>query len=181
MFTSFPIVDKDDKLLYNLMSSKEQMHTNGSMHRAVHIFVETFKGGFVLQKKAQKTENGGLWSSAVSGHVQGGETYLQAATREMKEELGLKIDEGEFHELFKCRACKETANEIVTVFSYLMDPDKEVIKPSADEISETLITPRSWVEKDVQEFPEKYSPAFRFLFTFFNGGREADVRKLLFE
>ena len=180
MYDDYPIVDKNDNVFYIWVGSKERLHESKDRHRAIHIFVETFKGGLVLQKKAPASENGGLWSSAVSGHVHD-ETYLEAAIREMTEELGLKVDEGELHELFKCRACKETANEIVTVFSYLMDPENELIRPDADEISEILITPRLWVEKDVQEFPEKYSPAFRYLFTFFNGGRESDVRKLLFE
>jgi isopentenyldiphosphate isomerase len=180
MNASYPIVDKNDNLLYNLICSKKQLHNSEYLHRSVHLFVETFGGGFVLQKKAYGSENEGLWSSAVSGHVHTGETYFAAILRETEEELGLKIDEGEFNELFKCRACKETSNEIATVFSYLMDPDKEIIRPDAKEIDQILITSRTWVDDNVSKFPERYSPAFQLLFTIFNGGRETDVRKLLF-
>lgn len=177
MDISYPIVDEDDKLLYNLVCTKEALHKSGKPHRSVHIFIETYKGGFVLQRKSANSENGGKLSSAVSGHVHGGETYAVAAIREMEEEIGIKTDEGELTELAKCKPCKETANEFVVLFSYLMDPDKEILKPNPDELDELIVLPRTEVEKDVQASPEKYSPAFRLLLVYLYGGPDEYVRR----
>lgn len=54
------------------------------------IFVENDNGEFLIQKTSQ--EKGGEFSST-GGHINRGETPLEAIKREFKEELGVNIDD----------------------------------------------------------------------------------------
>jgi len=159
-----PIVNYNDQIIDTIVG-KDRMHEKGYLHRGVHVFVETFGGGFVLQKKAEGTENGGKWSSTASGHVRYKESYIEAAVREAKEELGLAV-EGGLLKIAYLHPCTETANEFVTLYSYLMDED-EHIKENAEEIDSILICPRKELIIDVLFYRELYSPAFVALFNVF--------------
>lgn len=55
----------------------------------VVIFIENSKHEFLLQK--QSKEKGNLWTTT-GGHVQSGEDSLTAIKREVKEELGLDLN-----------------------------------------------------------------------------------------
>ncbi len=44
----------------------------------------------LLQKRSAHVRSGaGKWDDSVAGHVDEGETYLEAATRELAEEIGV--------------------------------------------------------------------------------------------
>ena len=59
------------------------------------IFIENDKGEFLIQKTSQ--EKGGEFSST-GGHVDSGETPLMAIKREVKEELGVNVDNEQIEE-----------------------------------------------------------------------------------
>lgn len=156
---AFPVVDENDKVMYPVYS-KEALHNSKLRHRSTHIFIETFGRGFVLQLKGEKSENAGKWSSAVSGHVEYGEDYKDAAIREAKEELGLEINEKELEYVLKINACEETNNEFVVLFTYLMNKSIESIKPDQEEVDKVLIVPLADVIRDTNKNTTDYSPAF---------------------
>jgi len=61
-------------------------------HRIVHVLIFNDKGEiFLQQRSAKKDFCPGHWVTSAGGHVQKGETYEQAANRELKEELGVSI------------------------------------------------------------------------------------------
>jgi len=157
--TPYGDVDDQDKVLTSEQRGK--VHEYGFYHRSIHVMIETFKGGFVLQKKAKGTENEGTWSSSVSGHVRYQESYEEAAIREIKEELGIEIeDPSELTYETKLEACEETGNEFVHIFSYLLDQDTEKIDPDLEEVEEVIIVDLDDVKKDIDTNPGIYSPAF---------------------
>jgi mutator protein MutT len=59
------------------------------------IFIESSDGKFLIQKTSK--EKGGEFSST-GGHVNSGETPLEAIKREVKEELGIDIDDENIEE-----------------------------------------------------------------------------------
>lgn len=163
---SFSIVDAKDEHLRTVFG-KEALHRNGEYHRSVHIFVEVFGGLFVLQKKAASTENGGKWSSSASGHVRCGESYREAAVRELKEEIGLEIDRDELCEIVKVSPSTTNGNEFSTLFTYLMDPKEEELELDPSEVDEVVIGALIDVIRDVEKYRDEYSPAFVGLFNIF--------------
>lgn len=55
------------------------------------LFLFNSKGNIILQKVAlSKKTDPGKWSYSAAGHVDAGETYEQAALRELSEEMGIK-------------------------------------------------------------------------------------------
>ncbi len=71
---------------------RSKCHGDPSLaHRSVHVFVRNRAGEYFLQKRAMtKDVQPGKWDSSVGGHVAIGETYEQAAPRELQEELGVE-------------------------------------------------------------------------------------------
>lgn len=69
---------------------------NENEHIAVSvIFIENNNGEFLIQKTSQ--EKGGEFSST-GGHVDSGETPLVAIKREVKEEIGINVDDDQIEE-----------------------------------------------------------------------------------
>ena len=88
----FDVVDKQDVVLRP--ETREVVHVNNLRHRAAHMLLFNSKGELFLQKRSMwKDRNPGLWDSSAAGHVDSGEDYLQAARRELQEELGIPAPE----------------------------------------------------------------------------------------
>ncbi|MDH5356132.1 MAG: NUDIX domain-containing protein [Gammaproteobacteria bacterium] len=82
------VVDENDIVVG--VKTRGEIHAKGLMHRAVHILVFNSADDLFIQKRSMnKDENPGQWDSSSAGHVDSGETYLQCAIRELKEELGV--------------------------------------------------------------------------------------------
>ena len=86
----FVVVDKDDNIL-GYRTRYDCHHNNKLIHRAIAIVIFNSKGELLMQKRSKsKDTNPGFFSMSAAGHVGKGETYLEAARRELFEELGIK-------------------------------------------------------------------------------------------
>jgi len=62
----------------------------GQLHRAVAVLVIRRDGRYLLQQRSRRDAwHPGLWTLSSTGHVKKGETYEDAASRELQEELGI--------------------------------------------------------------------------------------------
>ena len=87
---NYPIVDDSDQIVG--YRGKEQAYKERAMLRSVQIFVYNTKGELYIQKRGgNKLRYQGYFCASVAGHVEPGESYREAATRELREELGLKL------------------------------------------------------------------------------------------
>ncbi len=69
----------------------DEIYNKRLNHRIVHVLIFNDKGEILLQMRSAKKEFcPGHWVTSAGGHVQKGETYEQAAKRELKEELGIE-------------------------------------------------------------------------------------------
>lgn len=72
-------------------ATKQEAWRNGLIHRVVRISILDSAGRLLVQKRSlQKELFPGRWDNSAAGHVDVGESYEQAALRELEEELGLK-------------------------------------------------------------------------------------------
>jgi isopentenyl-diphosphate Delta-isomerase len=72
---------------------KLEAHRLGKLHRAVSVILFNPSGQMLLQKRAKgKYHSGGLWSNACCSHPMPGETTEQAASRRLKEEMGISTE-----------------------------------------------------------------------------------------
>ena len=72
--------------------SKADIHKEGLWHQTVHIWLLNSKGEILLQRRAKnKVDFPDVWDISVGGHIPSGEEPIDAAVREVKEEIGLDI------------------------------------------------------------------------------------------
>lgn len=74
----------------NYQEKRSIIHEKGLFHREVCIFVLNNNNELLIQKRsATKKNKPNIWGLC-AGHIDAGETEIEAALRELKEELGLK-------------------------------------------------------------------------------------------
>jgi len=84
----FDVVDDDDNVVGREPGGK--CVKEGLLHRAIAILLFDERGNVYIQRRADWMGwYPGHWTLSVTGHVSSGETYEQAATRELSEELGV--------------------------------------------------------------------------------------------
>lgn len=134
------VVNEKDEVLGTM--SREQSHRDGTPHRIAVTYVTNSKGQILIQvRMSERLDH----SSA--GHVDPGEEYLDAARRELSEELGItdvelqwlgnlvseeKFPDENIHRvhamgIFMCEAEPQKLNEEEVKDVYWADP-KEVLK-----------------------------------------------------
>lgn len=80
----------------------------------------------LLQKRAlTKPNKPGWFHISAGGHINVGETPVQAAVRETQEEMGLAIDETKLHFVQAVRIIEKDPRDIVNVFLYQLKGDEE--------------------------------------------------------
>lgn len=152
------IVDQEDKIIgaeeKNIAKEKELIR------RVSRILLFNNKGELLIHKRAPGVSLPNRWNQSASGHVDEGETYEQAAYRELAEELGLKdikLDEVDYF-YNEETATGRKSPKFNRVYKGVWNG--QTIKPDPLEVSEIRwISPQdldTWIEKD----PEVFCQAF---------------------
>jgi len=150
----FDVVDDLDRPLG--VSTRREIHADGLIHRAVHILLSKPSGEIYLQKRSPwKDRNPSLWDSSASGHVDAGETYDAAATRELTEELGVR--ECAIEAIGKLGPTPENGHEFVAIYRGLWDGK---IRPAPMEIDTGAFFPPEQIRRWIARSPEQFSPVF---------------------
>jgi isopentenyl-diphosphate Delta-isomerase len=158
----FDIVNERDEVIGR--QPRSEVHARGLLHRAVHVLVFNSRGEIFLQKRSMKKDRQpGVWDSSCSGHVDSGEDYDQTAVRELREEIGLKLNAPP-EKLFKLDACEKTDAEFVWVYRCASEGPFQL---HPDEIETGgWFTPEK-VTKWTQERPQDFAPAFVYIWKLF--------------
>jgi len=128
------IVDDQDMVIDQQMRSV--VHEQGLQHRGVHVFLFTADGKMLVQKRsADRAAEPSALDCSISEHVKAGESYLDAATRGLREEMGL--DGIAIKELTKFKMnYGPNDNEISTLYEGTVDPSKvNFDREEIDEVS----------------------------------------------
>jgi isopentenyl-diphosphate delta-isomerase len=159
----FDVVDEQDRVIGRELRSV--VHARGLNHRAVHILLFNLKDEVFLQLRSPLKDNHpNVWDSSCSGHVDSGEDYDTAANRELEEELGISQFGKHLALIGKIDAREETGREFVHVYR---GRHEGPFRLHPDEISEGRFFPSSEVRRALEETPEKFAPAFRYLWPLF--------------
>lgn len=88
----FPVVDEEG----NILSAATRGECHGGsklLHPVVHLHLFNPAGEIYLQKRPDwKDIQPGKWDTAVGGHVDLGESVQQALVREVREEVGIELE-----------------------------------------------------------------------------------------
>jgi 16S rRNA (adenine1518-N6/adenine1519-N6)-dimethyltransferase len=119
----FDVVDEADEVIGR--ESRGTVHARNLRHRAIHIFVCNGRGELFLQKRSPwKDKHPGKWDSSAAGHLDAGETYAEAARRELTEELGLPagaVQAKALDEIGRLEASEATGWEFIRLYRTVSD------------------------------------------------------------
>jgi isopentenyl-diphosphate delta-isomerase len=138
-------------------------HLDGRLHRAVSVFVYDRSGRMLLQRRAaEKYHSSGLWSNACCTHPRPNENPHRAATRRLKEEMGL-LTRLEHAFAFIYRAELDNAlieHELDHVFVGIGDDDP---LPDPDEVMDWRWVAPADLERELEEDPDRFTSWFRMV------------------
>ncbi len=160
----FDIVDEHDVVIGSRPSS--ECLAKGLLHRAILVWLFNPLGEVYLQKRASNLLfYPGHWSASVTGHVSSGETSLQAAKREIQEELGIDCELTELGKFKtpKWRTTDKTEWEFITVFE--ASSSAEVIL--SEETEEGKFMPQMQFKELVHSRPEIFTPDTLLALTYY--------------
>ncbi|MBL7160260.1 MAG: NUDIX domain-containing protein [Candidatus Aenigmarchaeota archaeon] len=153
----YDVVDKDDKVIGK--ASRKECHSRGLIHRCVQILIFNSQGQLLLQKRSEKMDTfPGRLTSSAAGHVSSGEHYSTAATRELKEELGIETS---LEEVGLVRSYEKEHMQNIMVFRGTSDGP---FKKSDDEMAVIEFHSLESIKKKILETPEVFTPAFLEVF-----------------
>ncbi len=148
------LVDKLDNVTgykdrYNL-GSNDRM-------RIVVVWLHDGKGNALIHKRAAgKKVGGGLWENAAGGGVAKGETYEQAAYKELSEELGIEAVKLTFVD--KTQFTSHNGPKMCAWFEGVIDAKIE-LKPDEREVQEVKWTNANDLFDDRDANPDNYMPS----------------------
>jgi isopentenyldiphosphate isomerase len=96
----FDVLDAEGRAT-GVSKPRAEVHRDGDWHRSVHVWILNGKNELLIQRRSlNKDTNPGLWDVSAAGHLSAGEASLEAAVKEVGEELGLRVVENELEFLF---------------------------------------------------------------------------------
>jgi isopentenyldiphosphate isomerase len=95
-------------------AKKSEAHRLGLFHATVHIWFYTKDGELLLQKRsAIKDINPGMWDVSVAGHIGAGESIIDAAIREVQEEIGIAITGKELNKIGVFKSIQKHSEQLI--------------------------------------------------------------------
>ena len=155
---------------------REQVHSDGDWHKAVHIWIINDKNELLLQKRSpDKDSNPNMWDISSAGHLSAGDGSLEGAVREFTEELGIDVTKEQFEYLFTIKkSSKYTAtfinNEFNDVYLIKLNLDLSKLELQEEEVSEVRFIYYKKLEQMVKDkarglliHQEEYDKLFKVL------------------
>lgn len=155
------LVSEKDEILG--VMDKMQAHENGILHRAFSVFLFNDKGEMLLQKRAaDKYHSPNQWTNAVCSHPRMGETYMEAAQRRLKEELGIETPlTYRFNFLYKADVGQNLwEHELDHVFTGNFEGE---FKLNEEEVSEVRYISIDELDKEMSANPENFTEWFKII------------------
>ena len=156
----FDVVDESDRVIGQ--APRSVVHARKLLHRAVHIFVLNPRGELLLQMRSPlKDEYPSCYTSSASGHLGAGESYEEAAPRELREELGLT---GPLERLAKFPPGPETSQEHTVLYRHVTS---QPVHCDPQEITAVEWLSLDEVAQLIDRQPELFSPCVVTLFRWY--------------
>ena len=143
---------------------RSRVHREGLWHKSAHIWVRNHGGRILLQRRAlDKDTHPGLWDISAAGHLSAGEPSIDAAVREIREELGLVIPPSRIVFHFTDREehfnGKITDREFHDVFTAVItDEEEAMIRPDPVELHSVKWYTAEEFGIELRNTPEKFVP-----------------------
>ena len=149
------------------LARRSVIHQCGLQHRGAHVFLFSGDGKMLVQKRsADRSASPSMLDCSVSEHVKSGESYLEAAGRGLREEMG--VDGIALRQLVKFKMnYGPNDNEISVVYVGEVEPAS--VKFEAEEVSEVAYVHPSELSASMEQSPQSYCGWFIQIMKFYSG------------
>lgn len=131
----FDLYDRKGKKLNKIMN-RGTSNLPGEYHRVVHIWIINSKNEYLIQQRNKATDRHPYQWAPTAGAVKSGETPLQAAIRETKEEIGLSLKDEDLSLLESIYVDNPKANFIIDLFLAKKDVDLKSLVMEKNEVKD---------------------------------------------
>ena len=169
------LVNENDQPLG--LEEKMKAHEEGLLHRAFSIFLWNDKGQMLLQQRAlEKYHCGGLWTNACCSHPREGELTGAAATRRLREELGIEVP---LQKAFEFTYRADMGNGLVEhEFDHVWTGTYSGAVPfDPAEVKDIRYLSMEEIQVWLQERPQEFTPWFRIAWPLIQDWKRASKNK----
>jgi isopentenyl-diphosphate Delta-isomerase len=155
------ICDENNKLTGH-QELKSKAHKTGLWHRGAHIWIYNSKKEILIQLRAkEKSLYPNMWDISVAGHVSAGEKPIKSAIREIKEEIGLTINQSnlKFFKKIKHKTIFKKIKNNEFYYVYFLKIDKKIneLKLQKEEVQKVKFISPKELEKELKNNPKKFA------------------------
>jgi isopentenyl-diphosphate Delta-isomerase len=142
--------------------TREEAWAKGIFVRIIRIIIRDENGRILSQHRVDTAKSyPGLWTNSASGHVDAGETWDEAAKRELQEEVGISTElklVGDFS------LSVDTDGKKIRQFNRFYEgviDSSEKITPQPEEVSEFRWYELRELKQAIHSSPEMFTPGFQ--------------------
>lgn len=140
-----------------------EIYENSYWHRSVHIWIINSKNELLVQKRnPDKKTFPNMWAISVAGHVRMRESSVDAAKRELLEEVNCEVNDDDLELLFTLKRHQPYKNGEIRVIDdvYLirLDIDVDKTKLQVEELTDIKYIYYEYLEKILLQHDETYVP-----------------------
>lgn len=158
-----------------IVRNRKLIYKNGDWHKTVHVWLLNDNNELLIQKRAKDKETfPNLWAISIAGHVITSEDSVQAAQREIREEIGLNISTENLIYMFSIKRNQPYKNGYLNVLDdiYLLkyNLDVDSAKLQKEELSDIKFINYKEFEKRLTEkdptfvpYTEEHELLFKYL------------------
>jgi len=150
------VVDENNEVIAT--ASRTECHEQKLRHKGVQVFILNSEGDLFVQKRSDSKDIfPGLYEGGITGHVLSGDKCIDAAIRELKEELGIAVTAEDLKEIVRFKVLFENEHELIT--AYLLDYDGP-IKIDNNEVVSGEFVPVDDVRQRIKDDDKEFTPVF---------------------
>lgn len=151
------LIDFNDTVIGEM--EKQQAHVEGKLHRAFSVFLYHDDKMLIHKRASSKYHCGGLWTNSCCSHPRINESYDEAVTRRLQEELGVTCDVEELFSFVYYYQFSNGLTEFELDHVYIGEYSGDV-SFDEEEIEEVKWISFDDLKEDIRLHPTKYTPWF---------------------
>lgn len=166
-----------------IKKEKDKAHEDGNFHRTAHVWIINDKNELLLQKRsATKKTHPNCWDISGAGHIRTGESVIDGAIRELKEELGIEAKDKDLQNVATIKSTKNPKN-MEFQYVYLLKCNKKIAEYifEDNEVSEVKYVHFEELEKMVKERTEGlliHEEEFKKLFEYIRKNCDVQIKEI---